>query len=592
MRRICLLAILLCTAVAAELLPDGSEFPVWSDTTAYSRTLQVNQRHPAASDANDGTTDAPLLTISRAAELVQAGERVVIHSGVYREMVRPRRGGEGPDRMIAFAAAPGAEVVIKGSRVLESGWKRSDHPEFEEPRRFSKKLWMAALPDELFEDGYYPFRTPNASDAEVDLMPWMAAWKGRVPYTNPRGLLFQDGRRLEQLVSYHDLVRLPGSYWVASDGRTIHVHPFGGGDPGESLFEVATQSHIIKPEKPGLGYIRISGLTLEHCANGFARIGTGALFTMGGHHWIIENNTVRHVNSVAMEIGYEIQEKRDPKRVERADQDLGKTIVRNNRIGDAGTGGIQGHNVTRALVENNDIRNVGWQDAEYYWECAAIKLLINNGTLVRRNHIADIQAAGGIWLDWNNRNSRITRNLIRNVQTAQAAIFIEASQHANLVDNNVIWEIDGQGVRLADTDKTVVAHNLIARTREELVYAKVATKRSLGGRPLTAAGNRVVNNLFLDPRKPLALADGNDAGSNVYAWTGREVFEIGGEAESIAVAAKAAFDPSSLTLSLELDLLPGTGEPLVTTDYFGCSRDVSQSLPGPFATAPRNIGLR
>ena len=69
------------------------------------------------------------------------------------------------------------------------------------------------------------------------------------------------------------------------------------------LFEAAVQQHIIQPQTLGVSFIRISGLTLEHCANGFMRSGVAALFTMGGHHWIIEGNTVRQVDSVGIDAG-------------------------------------------------------------------------------------------------------------------------------------------------------------------------------------------------------------------------------------------------------------------------------------------------
>ncbi len=120
---------------------------------------------------------------------------------------------------------------MKGSRVLEGAWQRSRYsPGANAPSLFSKKLWMTVLPDTMFEGGFNAFQTPNATDEEMRLMPWAVEWKGRLPYTLPRGLLFQEGRRMEQLATYEDLVRLPGSYWVAPDGKTIHIHPFGGDD--------------------------------------------------------------------------------------------------------------------------------------------------------------------------------------------------------------------------------------------------------------------------------------------------------------------------------------------------------------------------
>jgi hypothetical protein len=422
-------------------MPDGKPFLVWHDQTVYTKTYHVSQNHPQASDTNPGTEALPFRTIGQAAQLVKPGERVWVHSGIYRELVRPRFAGEGADRMIAYEAAPGDKVIIRGSRIVESRWEQSLDPH--EPDNdsggraiFSKRLWMTILADNMFENGYFPFQTPNASNEELDLMAWAMRWKGRIPYTLPRGLLFQEGRRMTQLATYEDLVKLPGSYWVAPDGKKVHIHPFGSGDPNGKLFEAAVQPHLIQPETAGLGFIRISGFTLEQCANGLPRVGVGALFTKGGHHWIIENNTVRQVNSVGIEIGFSIFESRDRRFTRRTDPDLGHHIVRNNRISECGSAGIRGLHVSYALVENNLIHDCGWQDAEFHWEVAGIKLLINRGTLVRYNRIFRVQGGCGIWMDWDNQYSRVTTNIIHDISSVQGAIFVEASQIPNLVDHN------------------------------------------------------------------------------------------------------------------------------------------------------------
>jgi hypothetical protein len=61
---------------------------------------------------------------------------------------------------------------------------------------------------------------------EIDLMTWALRWKDRIPYTLPRGMVFQNGRRMIQLATYEDLVRLPGSYWVDMEKMILHIHPF------------------------------------------------------------------------------------------------------------------------------------------------------------------------------------------------------------------------------------------------------------------------------------------------------------------------------------------------------------------------------
>ena len=57
--------------------------------------------------------------------MAMPGERVVVAAGVYREQVSPARGGTGPGRMISYEAAPGADVIIKGS-ALVTDWRPSE----------------------------------------------------------------------------------------------------------------------------------------------------------------------------------------------------------------------------------------------------------------------------------------------------------------------------------------------------------------------------------------------------------------------------------------------------------------------------------
>ena len=100
-------------------MPDGKPFPFWDDRTAYERVYHVACAHPAASDDGPGTEERPWATIGRAAAALQPAEKVVVHAGIYRERVSPARGGEGPDRMIAYEAAPGEAVYVRGSRVWQ-----------------------------------------------------------------------------------------------------------------------------------------------------------------------------------------------------------------------------------------------------------------------------------------------------------------------------------------------------------------------------------------------------------------------------------------------------------------------------------------
>ena len=85
-------------------LPDGNLFAFWEKEQLYDKEIHVDQKHPLADDSNNGSPESPFLTIQAAAKQAVPGTRVVIHGGVYREWVRPVRGGADAEHMISYEA--------------------------------------------------------------------------------------------------------------------------------------------------------------------------------------------------------------------------------------------------------------------------------------------------------------------------------------------------------------------------------------------------------------------------------------------------------------------------------------------------------
>ncbi len=119
--------LLLSSAAYADSarMPDGTQFPMWEKPQHFTKTYYVDDQMKNADDNGPGTKEHPFRTINHAAQVLQPGERVVIAEGVYREVIRPARGGNGPDAMISYEAAPGAKVVVKGSAVVKD-WHPSE----------------------------------------------------------------------------------------------------------------------------------------------------------------------------------------------------------------------------------------------------------------------------------------------------------------------------------------------------------------------------------------------------------------------------------------------------------------------------------
>ncbi|TVR11749.1 MAG: right-handed parallel beta-helix repeat-containing protein [Planctomycetota bacterium] len=546
------------------------QYPLWADETVYRHTIVVAQQHPAADDDNPGNADLPLKSIQAAWRLVQPGQRIRVHAGIYREMLAPLRGGTGPQAMIALESAPGETVIVRGSQELTGGWSR--------PRVFdeafiasgrtpsmSQRVWVVALPENITTAAYQPFTLRNVEPIEEPLMPWMEPVSGRPPFTLRRGLLLQDGQRLTQLHHHGDVPRVPGSFWVDDDGRSLLVHPIGGIHPDQARFELAVAPHLLCPQTVGLDYIRLSGIIFEHCANGFLRTGAAAVTTRGGGYWIIEDCHFQQINSAGLEFGDHPFEHHDPHPLNRGRKwhGQGHVVVCGNVFRECGTAGIRCLGTSHARVLRNTVHDCGWQDAEYYYECAGIKLLLTRHTLVAHNRISNLVGACGIWLDWDNIGSRVTGNVITDIVSLQGGIFIEASLHANRVDHNLIWGIDGPGIFGGDSSSQIYDNNLIGHTSAEAMSLYCHTDRSVNKQPVACVDNQVCRNLFVCVPHHRSDEENNTFSDNVYlshretaqcSWQSWQ--ERGFDRDARFLRGHMQFDAAEYALSWQWDEAP------------------------------------
>jgi Protein of unknown function (DUF1565) len=578
-------------------LPDGTEFTFWEQPLSFSKTYYVDGSSSKSDDRGQGTRQRPFRTIGKAAELLQPGERVVIAAGTYREFVRPARGGSGPDRMISYEAEPGAVVIVKASEILGDGWESSTEPMRGGVEK-GVRVWTHPLPGTLFSDAYNPFAMANVPGD------WSWLDTKRVdmgPYFRRRGLVFVDGKPLEPMEQYRELGNIPlpgtvppdkqpprrtglpsrsrggpimqeiggssdGRFWVEHQGNVIHIR-MPSGDPNTSRVEISVREQAFAPREKGLGFIRIKGLTFQHAGNAFPPPQRGLVSTGGGHHWIIEGNTIEWASGVGLDIGSQHWTgARDPQAGE-------SHVVRGN-----------------TLVEDNLIEWVGWQDAERAWEAAGAKFHRARNLLFRRNVVRHIRHANAVWLDVDNSNSRITANVFADVLTVSAAIHMEMSLAINQIDNNIVWDVRnaepgtpgqrgaaGSGVFLHASEKQVVAHNLIGHCDNVGVFPALRPDREGSG---NGRGHRIHDNVFVGCRNGgivFVHAD-NAADGNVYAalpaklgglldgenvqWLDLPAWRAHGwDAHGRIVDLDASFDADRLELSLNgkspLPALPG-----------------------------------
>jgi hypothetical protein len=668
-----------CTVLAASLipiaaapasssrLPDGTEVQSWEKPLTFSKTYYVDGAAANADDNGPGSKERPFRTVNKAAQVLQPGERVVIAAGVYREFVNPARGGTGPGTMIGYEAAPGAKVVIKGSALLNKGWTENASAGrgrggfggpgapagpggTAAPAPPAAHIWQIDISPYL-RDSYNPFAMVNAPGDRYWLNYKVISL---APYFRRRGMIFVDGKPLEQVDSLNDLVAAStrstnyyeemqwhplfeeiggggGKYWVDQRGTTIHVRLPHDDSPDKHVIEGTVQEQVFAPTAAGLGYIRIKGISFQHSGDPFPMPQSAVVATHGGNHWIIEDNSIEWANGVCLAVG---MQNGGGGGMGASATPSGSHIVRNNTIRYCGIGGIEGLGAGQVgVIEKNLIEWVGWQDAEREWEAGAVKLHGARNLLFRNNVIRHIRFAAGFWLDVSNVNTRATGNIIADVVSVSGAIHIEGTHEQNQIDNNIIWGVKnsepsgggqegaaGSCIFAHGTDKLVIVQNLLANCTTTGVYAVPIYKRIVGTRGGTARDLKVYNNLFYSwGAAAIGFAnEHNQADGNLYLLgrgfggssggylrilapeppqyldvaAGREFYgwEKNG---STGGAEELTFDVDKLTMTL----VPRGDWPklplfnAVDTDLFGAPTEVPRT-PGPFGNLEKGFRQR
>ena len=412
------------------------------------------------SDDAVGTQDAPLRTIDRAAQLARPGDTVTVHAGVYREWVRPRRGGRGENRRITYQAAPGEHVRITGSEQV-TGW---------EP--VGGGVWRVEVPNTLFGEV-----NPFAVEVDGD---WMVR-PGRDEPKKHLGAVYLDGRRLlevgcvdavtsaprrtEQVDDWTGTtVPVPDPDWtprvwhaeVGADVTTIHAS-FGDADPNAALVEINVRRAVFFPEDHHVDFITVRGFELCQAATQWAPPTAdqpGLIGPNWARGWVIEDNDIHDATCSAVSLGKEASTG-DNYATERGDkpgyqyqlesvfsarqigwdrEHVGSHVVRRNHIHHCGQNAVVGHlGCVFSRIEDNHIHDIA-NDREFYGhEIAGIKLHAPIDVVIAGNRIHDCSL--GIWLDWQTQGTRITSNVLWD---NARDLFIEVSHGPYVVDHNVL----------------------------------------------------------------------------------------------------------------------------------------------------------
>lgn len=521
-----------------SILPDGRNFEFWDIETEFTKTYYVSKA-PGASDDNPGTAEAPFATISKAAEVLAPGERVVIGGGVYDEFVRPVRGGNCPKSMISYEAAPGERVILTGAKEYKNGF--TDQCEYQTiglgayynytaDYDENAKCWQGTFERDDF-DKINPFAMVNCASQPFggcefwfEYLPREKDWQ---PFLKRRGMIMVDGEPLWQVNFSHQLSQVPGSYWVEDSGYKFIIRLKDDSDPRDHKITYTCRDQLFSPICDDLGYIRVKGLEFEFVGNGCPGSQKGALSAHCGHHWIIEDNKVRWANGLGIDIGNESpMRKRDIQRETHM-------IVRRNYVSHCGVCGIAGLGKNYGiLMEGNVLDHNGWHDIEYNYESGAIKVHGVHDGLIRYNVITNNGYGPGIWTDYANANERICYNTIIGCKSmVMGAIFIEATDIPCRTDHNIIinggadptgsipqrTSGGGHGFYQHDSDRLITDSNIMLGLDGAGVFLNWGDPiRICNGHGPLGYGHKVMNNIIADCGRGYVMpTDNNEADGNI-----------------------------------------------------------------------------
>ncbi len=387
---------------------------------AQAATWHVAQGHPAASDENDGSAEAPWKTIGRGVKGAGPGDVVVIGSGVYREAVKIERNGEN-GRPIRFEAEAAARVVVTGADRLTE-WKKEGKTD---------NIFSTPWPHEFV--GW----TKNHAHPDDEYHRLI----GRVEQ------VFVLGYGLRQVLRREELAR--GTFHVDEADKRLYVWSADNRDLANDdvLVEAATRGVVWESRGD---FVEVRGLRFCYAAN---RAQEGAA-QFAGRDNVVEDCVFERTNGVGASF---LGERATVRRC---------TFQDNGQMG-FGAYRAHGSAFTGCLVRNNNTKGY-----DRGWEAGGDKIVLTRGLVLEGCRFVE-NRGHGVWFDIGNEDCVVRHCLI--ADNEDAGIFYEISYglhaHDNVIVGNGFAETPGgwcagAGIVLSSSPGCVVERNLIVGNKE------------------------------------------------------------------------------------------------------------------------------
>lgn len=521
-------------------------------------------------DSNVGNEKAPLQTINKAEALAQPGDRIIIHNGIYREMIVLHSGGRSMDKRITYMAASGEDVIIKGSERVKSWVKQGG------------SIWCAEIAESVFK-GFNPF----------------VIWINKETPTAHLGNVYMNNYPLKEKLTIDEVSKVEGS-WVTiqENGRTSLVVNFGKLNPNKELTEISVRPAAFSTIDSGVSYIVLDGFKITQIASPMAAINgeqPGAIAVNGGTHWLVQNCSLSDCKSVAISIGqtghsYPNANPGNPeyRDLSRDISKVGHHVIRHNYISRCGQAGIYGllHG-TCSEVSDNLIEDINVNNEFSTEETAGIRLAMAVDVIVNHNLIRRVngttEGGYGLFLGPLFQGARISRNVISD--TRRSCIYLYNNHGPALFDNNILsgpGKESKEGVRMESAEANVFVQNLFydcGFTNIRIPGKTFATSNYLPHSlvikqtiPALPRDDRWYSNLFI--KRGLDQLEGDagcEADYNVYSDSASTCYW--GDKHSIIVVGSSKFKLVGSVYGVGLDLnnksIPKVSCPTLSPSFMG-----------------------
>jgi hypothetical protein len=376
--------------------------------------------HVSGETLTDIKQQEQVRAIGQAAALAEAGDTVIIYSGVYREAVVIEKSGLS-DKPITFQAAVGAVVIMTGAdRISEWTEVKGDGHIYSTPWPHKFITWNQhnTHPD----DDYHRLI-------------------GRCEQ------VFVNGYALRQVLERDKLAR--GTFYVDLDGKRLYVWSYDNQDvsSGKATIEASVRDRILTVKGD---HVTVKGIRFRYAAN---RAQRGAV-EFSGNNLTVEDCVFEYTNAGGASFRGE-------------DITVCRCTFHHN--GQLGFGAVRSHRLrmTGCTVRNNNIKGF-----DRGWEAGGNKICLARGVVLEYSTFVE-NRGNGIWFDIGNEDCTVRNCLV--AFNEDAGIFYEISYGLHAHDNVIVgnglagtagaWGASA-GISISSSPDCLIERNLLLGNKE------------------------------------------------------------------------------------------------------------------------------